>query len=150
VNDVSAKRDEIPVTVVAFLVAALVPPIFFASGAAGGFRNFDPIAFIMWIAIFYSFSALVTVVFGVPAYLLGRHLDLIRWWSTVIVGFFVGVLFAVAQQWQAFEYFSSLSELVRWGVIWNLSMSACMGGLAGLTFWITWQLGYVRRRNKSD
>jgi len=64
------------------------------------------------------------LVLGIPAFLLGKRLDAIRWWSCIIVGFVIGSLpMAIWMQgeWVVF---------VPWGLF---------GAIGGLAFWLLWR-----------
>jgi hypothetical protein len=54
--------------------------------------------------VLYPFSALAVLALGIPAYLLGRWLKLVRWWSALIVGLVGGAIVWLSQQWQLVLY----------------------------------------------
>jgi membrane associated rhomboid family serine protease len=82
----------------------------------------------------YPFCGAFAVLFGIPAFLLGRRLGLIRWWSTAIVGFAIGAVAVFIFSYPAPTEFSSVATY------------ALLGG-SGLIFWTIWQTGRPRVEN---
>jgi len=78
----------------------------------------------------YPICGLFTVLFGVPAFFLGRRLRLIRWWSTAVVGFVTG---AVALLIAAYPTPIEIREVMIWGLL---------GAGSGLIFWLIWEQGH--------
>jgi hypothetical protein len=90
------------------------------------------------------FSLFQIVIFGIPAVLIGWKLKLIRWWTCVIVGFFLAsfpwslfaILVTIAQN--SSRYPPHLEEIV-FGVGIFLVLGLC-GGIGGFCFWLTLRL----------
>jgi len=101
------------------IIGALLAPI-------GGGR--DPIAFGL-IPVFFFFAALATAVFGVPSFLLLRHFKLIEWWSTLLVGLFIGVVSNLISQLPSRPVLSQ-----------NTLNFALIGAMSALSFWLVWRL----------
>jgi len=89
----------------------------------------------------YFFSLVAILVFGVPAFLLGRRLNLIRWWSAVISGFFIGVLVAVVFVRPRIVQFSP--DFIRDDLRGFLFLGTT-GALSALVFWLIWKQGTTR------
>jgi hypothetical protein len=89
-------------TVVGFAVASALPALILAalsltgeSGVhAGQWREASLLVFISFL-VFLPYSALFTLLFGVPSYLLCRRLGIVSWWAASIVGVLAGVLISL-------------------------------------------------------
>jgi hypothetical protein len=68
-------------TTLALLIAPCVPALTLSRAGSLGFA----------LAL-YPFCAQAVLALGVPAYLLGCWLNLVRWWSALIVGLIGGVI----------------------------------------------------------
>ncbi len=86
--------NNMPWTIAGLLVAALLPATY---GALMTQITSDPLPQLNlgFIPIFYSFALLACVVLGLPTYLLGLRLKLVRWWSALIAGTFIGAFTAL-------------------------------------------------------
>jgi hypothetical protein len=80
------------------------------------------------------FSALFSVLFGLPAYLLGRRLKLISWWSTMIVGFSIGVAVALLLEWRSPGFADPLRQLLV-----TCGSYGSVGAISGIAFWLVWR-----------
>jgi hypothetical protein len=92
------------------------------------------------ILAFSGYSAIPTIVFAVPAYFVGRWLNLIRWWSTLIVGFVIGLLVWIIFVWPQLVHPSPTAtafDLIKGGLTW-----AAVGAIAGIAFWLSWVRGH--------
>src|SRR3569833_793111 len=78
---VGASRRRVMRTLIAFLAAALVPSVI-AAIATPLAPTPDIPGTIGLVPVFLFFSALPTIVFGLPMYLLLHHFRLVRFWST--------------------------------------------------------------------
>jgi hypothetical protein len=110
---------------IAFLVAAAMPPIvgaFFTLPAQG--FDFGTVA--VFAVIAYLLSAAISLVAGVPVYLLLLRSDLVRWWSALGAGLGIGVIVAVLLR---------LPTLAQPRDILVLGLE---GATAGLAFWVVW------------
>lgn len=110
----------------AFLAAPLIPavtlPYLTPILSGPSYPRYDPVA----ILLFYAVSLHVGVIFGAPAFLILRKLNLARWWSGCIVGACIGGGFAFA--------FGGTNTPAR--VLFSL---AGTGAAGALLFWIVWQ-----------
>ena len=74
-------------------------------------------------------TALITLVFGVPGFLLLTYINLIRWWTTIGVGIVTGVMVALIFR---------LPNSIHYN---DLKLTVPLGFLAGLSFWSVWKSG---------
>ncbi|HZF30251.1 MAG TPA: hypothetical protein VE907_14120 [Gammaproteobacteria bacterium] len=86
----------------------------------------------MLFAIYYSACAVVTVVLGVPVFLVLSRFDLVRAWSSLLAGAVIGALVAVTIGSKSIES----AGLVA------LTASGAVGALA---FWLVWFFGSGER-----
>ena len=121
---------ELKFTFAGFLAAAVVPALMFGLltpvTTSWGPVNTDVVSVFALAVPGYFYSSFAAAVFGVPAFLVFRRYNLIRWWSTILAGLAVGaglsLLFTAPQiQWQAVA-------------IWSFS-----GALAAWVFWLVWR-----------
>ena len=84
--------------------------------------------------LFYFFSFLAEIIFGLPVFLLMLRLDLVRWWSVLSVGLFVGGLFAMLLRMPNQVQSNDLMTMVP------------IGGVSALCFWFIWKNGKPARR----
>jgi hypothetical protein len=123
------KAREAGSTVFAFFVAPLPLPAvvvaidLFRTGGYGMSSLSPPI---------YFCSLLAAAVAGLPAYLVGRRLNLIRWWSASLAGSIIGAA-AVLVFLPAWLGFPTPYEFLFFAVF---------GTLSGLVFWIVWWTGH--------
>jgi hypothetical protein len=116
--------SKVSANVVGFFVASAIPPALFSI--------FTPlsgkldIGFLADFIVYYPFSVMATVVFGMPTFLLLRRLSLVTWWSTLIGGYAVGTLMAIIlglpnrPETRDFVMFGSVG-LVSGFVFWMIS-----------------------------
>jgi hypothetical protein len=145
----------VPLLVLFILVAALfgLTAIFSEPKVA---NESSPVSIVLGIAFFISFYAAVAAVpcagvFGIPAILIGWRLRLIRWWTCVIVGFFLssvpGGLFLFSAKSNST---SSANGIQFWihGVptiagmieyLISVMIMGLMGALGGFSFWLVWR-----------
>ena len=108
-------------TALAFLMASVFPAIALSAiEVAKGYLDFK--GFLGWALIFYFFTFGVTVIVGLPAYLLLERFHQVTWWSAMLTGIIGGVVMVFI--------FKSLSLSV-----------VLVGGFSGLVFWIIWRWG---------
>ncbi|MBC5765828.1 hypothetical protein [Ramlibacter albus] len=117
-------------TCFAFVAASVLPALCVGIGdPLTGNRAADTM--LVTFFIMYYFSAVATVLFGVPAYFAMRKFRAIRWWSATLVGIFAGVVMrrgvALPGGYASFED------------LWNFGM---LGAAAGFLFWAVWRLGH--------
>lgn len=122
-------------TAVAFFVAPLVAAF---SLAFSGFAQSDGVAesaalVLGWTIVFYFYALVVTLVIGLPTFIALRKIGLVRWWSSIACGFFVGVLVLIAIDPSAAS--SRPNDFAVWGGI---------GGLSAFVFWAVRLFGQRR------
>src|SRR3569833_339909 len=128
--NVGASRRRVMRTLIAFLAAALVPSVI-AAIATPLAPTPDIPGTIGLVPVFLFFSALPTIVFGLPMYLLLHHFRLVRFWSTSGVGFCIGALMAVMTR-------SPGTARER-----EILIMAATGAVSGLVFWLVWRPGHA-------
>jgi hypothetical protein len=92
-------------------------------------RTFDLRAFLGLVPVFYFFAAVVTVLLGIPAFLLLLRFKLVRWWSALGAGFLIGALVALIMR--------SPNAIQPRDVL----VFAPTGAASALSFWLIWKLG---------
>ena len=118
VDSYSAER-----LVIALLISALVASLGMSVPLDG--QAIDPIVTVGLFPLVYWFCLLAVGVLGVPLFILGRRLNLVRWWSSTLCGFFAGGAADLVMRFPNGP--PAASELLRLAVI---------GGASGLTFWL--------------
>ena len=108
------------VTTLGFLIAPLFAAISLMAIDMMRKDHFELTDTLGWVPIFYCYILGVTLIIGLPAYLLLRHFNKVTWWSATIVGMFAGAVMALI--------FTSLNPLVT-----------AIGGLSGFVFWLIWR-----------
>jgi len=129
--------------VIGFLAAPIIPGLALGLGTPLGPPDLSTVLATMLglLPVGYFFSLVAILVFGVPAFLLGRRLNLIRWWSAVISGFFIGVLVAVVFVRPRIVQFSP--DFIRDDLRGFLFLGTT-GALSALVFWLIWKQGTTR------
>ncbi len=113
-------------TTLGFLTAPLITAIaFVALAMTSGVHDLFDVLTLVWGAIFYFYALAVSLIIGLPAYLILRRFDKVTWWSAVLVGMFSAVIFVI------FGYMDRVVILV--------------GGLSGLVFWLIWKQGHKEK-----
>jgi hypothetical protein len=101
--------------------AAVAGPLVGLLTGEGNIQDFMIVSLVFW---FYALG--VTVIAGLPLYLVFNYLNWMRWWSSVLVGFVCGAV---------------VRDLFRLP-----PMYIVIGGLSGLVFWIVWRYGEIDRK----
>jgi hypothetical protein len=108
------------------------------------------------IAFFVGFWALLIAamhvgILGFPAAIVGQYLKLVRWWSSILVGFSLGCLplagFELLKGKGSSEYAGAVALVVdgvRTTAGWikfgkEISIMGFFGATGGLAFWLTWR-----------
>ena len=113
-------------TSLGFLIAPLFTVVALAFIDQIGWLGNDrvyPIEFvdrIGWLFIFYCYAFVITLIIGLPAYLVFRYFKKVTWWYSMLFGACLG--------WLMFFWGMSL-----------LLIPLC--GLSGLVFWLIWRQG---------
>lgn len=89
-------------------------------------------ALIASFVVAFPYSFLAMLVLGMPLFLIGICLDLVRWWSDLVTGTFVGIVAAVLLPYPGVIDLSGLLFLVS------------VGALAGLIAWAVWHISMIR------
>ena len=119
--------------ILGFIIAPAVPAVFLSlistvSSVDDGTMGLGLAPFI------YFFSFWVCFFLGIPAFALGLHLKLIRWWSALITGAVIGAVLCV-------------------GDPYALLTMCPLGAVSALTFWLIWKCGcalgeYIERQEE--
>lgn len=137
---------ETTATVVGFLIVPIIPGLALGLATPITASGPDPITVLGLLPIGYFFSAVATAVFGVPLFLLGRHLKLIRWWSAIVAGFAVGTLVNVVINLGRLDF---LYRQVMSGEDRSLLFLGTTGAISGFVFWLIWRQGQERSHQPS-
>ena len=85
--------------IIAFISAVLIPALLMTAWYLyGQFITFEPDDPYIWVrtrgflALCIVVSAVFVLALGLPAYFLLRRFNIIRWWSTLSVGFILGAI----------------------------------------------------------
>jgi hypothetical protein len=121
-------------TIVSFLVVPAVPAIIVAGYlvlAYGSSTISDGLpAFGMIFILAYAIASAHVLVLGVPAFLLGKRLHAIRWWTCLIMAFIIGSLPITLLTWHYSPPMGWQSVFLGWGLF---------GVSGGFVFWILWR-----------
>lgn len=123
-------------TLLGFLISPLIAAVIVAT--IYSVPNHSVIGLLSGILICYAFTFAAACVFGAPAYLLLYFLGYIRWWSSLIVGFVIGVLTIVIIEWAGYSSLrNAFNDLARG----NLLVCGVAGAISAVTFWLVWRHG---------
>jgi hypothetical protein len=128
-------------TAVGFLIVPIIPGLAFGLGTPVTATGPDLITVLGLLPVGYFFSAVATVVFGVPLFLLGKHLKLIRWWSAIVAAFAVGILVEIVVNLERLDY---LYRQVMSGDDRSLLFFGATGAISAFVFWLIWRQGEGR------
>jgi hypothetical protein len=79
--------------------------------------------------VYFVFTSIAAVIFGLPGFLALNKFGLVRWWSLTAYGALVGLISLVV----------FLSDKIGNGKsLWALTT---VGGVAGFIFWVVWRTG---------
>ena len=129
-----AKIREVAFAALGFFAAALPISVLFAftsPGLGGGFEA-DPLTLLGLTALFYIFSIIFTLLFGVPIFLVLRRFNLVRWWSCALAGVAVGALVAE----MILPDGAGASDRISF-----LSLCGAVGAVSAVGFWAIWRKG---------
>ena len=89
------------------------------------------------LSFFLSFfGSIYALIFGIPIFLVLLWFNYIKWWLSLIVGFFVVSLSDITtifQYWETMNSYGYLFSQIK-GVITN----GILGAIGGFTFWFVW------------
>jgi hypothetical protein len=136
---------ELPASIIGFLVAPIVPAL--GAGLTTPIVGTSPSAKVV-IALFpiaYEISFVAILVVGVPLFLIGRRLRLIRWWTALITGLVAGVVVALVFQWDLLTDVPTEPLNVQPA---TLLLYGTEGALAAFLFWLVWRQSQPRNGNR--
>jgi len=110
--------------IVALFVSPAVPAVWAGLTIPLIPGNIHPSSQLVVSGVYYQWSLYAMLLLGYPAFLLGRKLHLIKWWSTIIAGCVIGAL--VSDALLGNQQFITTS---------------LMGAASALTFWAIWRTG---------
>ena len=92
--------------------------------------NLDTLALIGLLPLVYMYTGGITIMFGLPAFIILNYFDKASIYSAMIVGIIAGVIIALVLDFTNGDF----------SIIFLIKMSF-LGGLSGLVFWSFWRLG---------
>jgi len=121
-------------TIVSFLVVPAVPaiivPSFLILAYSSGNSSDSLLAFVEVFVLAYLIAGIHVLVLGVPAFLLGKQLNAIRWWTCIITAFIIGGLPVTLWSWNKSPPMGWQFVFLVWGLL---------GVSGGLVFWFLWR-----------
>jgi hypothetical protein len=114
--------------VVGFLVAPLISALIL-SATTRLFEPGDIAGRVGMVPVFYYFSAIATVVLGLPAFFLFLHFRIVRWWSVLAGGMVIGALMG------------AIVGAPNHAQLPDMLLMAAAGSVAALGFWVIWRQG---------
>ena len=122
-------------TIASFLVIPTIPAIVVACYlmlvySSGPISNNSVLAFLEIFVLAYLIAGIHVLVLGVPAFLLGKKLHAIRWWTCIITAFVIGGLPVTLLTWHN-------SPPIGWQIVFLAWGSLGVSG--GFVFWLLWR-----------
>ena len=114
--------------ILGFFAAPVVPAVFCAIGT-DLYRDEDILSKLPLVPFFYMFSLSASFFLGLPAFLLGRHLHFIRWWTALVTGSAIGAIVVILIRQQ-----SRLNAQ-------DFAIYCPLGAVSAITFWLIWRCG---------
>jgi hypothetical protein len=114
--------------VVGFVVAPLISAVIL-SATTRLVEPSDIVARVGMVPIFYYFSAMATVVLGLPAFFLFVRFRIVRWWSVLASGLAIGALMGAIV---GAQNHAQLPDAL---------LMAAAGGASAIGFWLIWRQG---------
>ena len=126
--------NEQTATRVAFVTVPAIPAVI------GAFltpitQEFDIVTVVGFAAIFYVITGAVTAALAVPIFYWLRRRNLVRWWTALSTGLFIGVLVALSIRLPNIRYLAG--DILRH----DISLLGFEGAASALVFWIIWKSG---------
>jgi hypothetical protein len=120
-------------TIIAFIAVPIIPAAGLAMLTDWSFNSF-------WLVLlYYPHALIITSALSVPAYFIGKWLGLIRWWSALTVGLFIGTLFGY---WLMEDSVYGPGLVTPLFFAENVFWLTAFGGLSGFVFWWVWSVGH--------
>lgn len=123
------------VTILGFLIAPLTAAIMLM-GIVG--INLGFITSLGFFPVIYTISFGITMIIGLPIYLLLDHFAKVTWWSTLLVGLFCGLMGSL------FYRLPNELQLIDFFVVMPV------GSLSAFVFWLTWRCGNSKEKNRGQ
>ena len=122
-------------TVFSFFVVPAMPAIIVAcylvlTYSTRPISDGSALAFVEIFVLAYLIAGVHVLVLGVPAFLLGKQLHAIRWWTCIITAFIIGGLPVTLWTWHDSPPMGWQSVFLGWGLF---------GVSGGLVFWLLWR-----------
>ena len=115
-------------TVLGFCIASVVPAAWLSLTAPLS-GVLDVHSVVGTFIVLYFFSALATILFGVPSFLLLRRWGRINWWSVLATGLCLGAIVAV------------VIRLPNRLDVHDLFTMAPLAAVSAFAFWLIWRTG---------
>lgn len=113
---------------VGFVIAPILPA-FILAVASPVTREGDVGHIIQGTLFFYFYSALFTLLLGVPTFVVLWKSRLITWWAVLVSGFALGSIVAIALRLPSLD-----------GIL-HIPMFGLTGAATTFLFWLIWRLG---------
>jgi len=122
---------------IGIICAPLIPALSLSLASPGlGVTSSNLSSVLVWTVFLYFPSAFVTAIFGIPAYNLLKHFNLICWWSVTIVGFLSGAI--------AMSIFTGFRWLNNGQDNQGLFAWSVLGAVTAYVIWFFWQLTHKK------
>ena len=109
-------------TVISFLITPAIPASIYSAYSLIDNPRVSMLAIGVIFVFVYLVASAHSFLLGIPAFLLGKRLNVIHWWTCLLAGFLIGGLpIALWSRW---------SEVIPWGLF---------GASGGFAFWLLWQ-----------
>jgi hypothetical protein len=126
--------NEQTATRVAFVTVPAIPAVIGAV-LTPVTQEFDMVTVVGFAAIFYVITGAVTAAIAAPIFYWLRRRNLVRWWTALLTGFFIGVLVALSIRLSNIRYLPG--DVLRHDIL----LLGFEGAASALVFWIIWKSG---------
>jgi len=117
-------------TILAFLISPIIAAVILTGlvGSSLGIKSSLGL-----FPTIYIFTFGVTLIVGLPVYLLVSRFYKFTWWTALLIGFLVGgvgsIIFVVPNEIRADDFFGTVP----------------IGGLSAFVFWLIWRCGHSQK-----
>ena len=108
-------------TVISFLIIPAIPAVIFSAYSLIEYRM-SMLSTGIFFVFAYLFASAHGFLLGIPAFLLGKRLNVIHWWTCILGAFLIGGL--------PIGFWRGGAESITGGLF---------GASAGFAFWLLWQ-----------